>query len=1118
MSQRLNPGLAIPDGTLAKLHEFRRRIWTIKIIEGLCAAAFGLLLSYLLVFVIDRFVDTPAWARAGLLLVGATGLGIWFPLKCHRWVWKTRRFDQLARMLKYRMPRLSDHMLGIIELAQNDIEQQRSAQLCEAALRQVDEDIKDKSFVDAVPHPRHRAWAWAAGVPCAVAILALLVVPAAGINAMKRWLNPWGETARYTFAQLDPLPDKMVVPYSEDFQLLAQVAESSVWKPQLATARIGEQPQVQVQLEQHADGDQYAFQLPPQKQDGVIHVAVGDVRKSIPVEPKLRPELTEVIAEIKLPEYLQYTSTLTRDARGGSLSVVKGSETTLLAKATRRLVSATLDGQQQRVEGDAILTSATKVDDSRALQLGWADEYGLTAKQPFELKIEASDDLPPTVLCSQLNRQQVVMVEEVLTFEVTADDDFGCKEIGIQWQGLEDPLTNPRPASGEAIIKAGSPEASELRVTAAFSPAREGIEPQTLQVRLFTVDYLPTRERTYSPPYTLFVLSQQDHANWLTDQLRRWSRKAQQVYERENQLYEENKALRALSAEELGKRETRDRIETQAAAESANARQLVSVSKAGKQLIKEASRNDQFNVMTMEGLAEMVKTLDELSKNRMPSVADLLKQAASAPSDSSNDSEGADGDAGDGKEKPSAPQVGNNRDPNNTSSGGKGESESEDEEDQKPVPSISDIESSMNQKDEQQDDEQQPSDKKQPKGAAKLGLVSTTVLGGGEQQPQADEEEDDSMEEKLDEAISEQEDLLDDFGKIAEELQRILDNLEGSTFVKRLKAASRRQLEVAEQLNDSLAEKFGRRISELSEAQTLSSGEIAEREKAESENLATIKSDLEAYYSRVHQGKFRTVVAEMDELTVPTRLERLSALVDDNLHGQSIAHAEYWADTFDRWAEQLVGPGCPDGGTAPGAKGDSLSPSIVLDVMKILEKEVGLRDETRATEEARDAMEADKFVERAESLAESQRGINQMTQDTLVAIAELEQEKGSSFPKETQLLRQVSGIMSEVEELLVIPNTGSATVAAETEVIELLLQVQRKQPPKKSSKGGSGTNPNGGGEGDTEESALALLGRGDEQNAERVERLTEQATGTVGSGFPAEYRIGLDTYFGELEN
>ena len=195
-----------------------------------------------------------------------------------------------------------------------------------------------------------------------------------------------------------------------------------------------------------------------------------------------------------------------------------------------------------------------------------------------------------------------------------------------------------------------------------------------------------------------------------------------------------------------------------------------------------------------------------------------------------------------------------------------------------------------------------------------------------------------------------------------------------------------------------------------------------------------------------------------------------------------------------------------------------MSPAIVLDVMKILEKEVGLRDETRAADQAREAMPVDKYTDRANSLAKSQREINQMTQDTLKAIADLEAEKEASFPKETSLLRQVSAIMSEAEALLAEPNTGAPTIAAETEIIELLLQVQRKQPPKKSSKGGSGTNPNGGGEGDTEESALALLGRGDEQQSQLVERVTEQATGTVGTGFPAEYRIGLDTYFGELEN
>lgn len=185
--------------------------------------------------------------------------------------------------------------------------------------------------------------------------------------------------------------------------------------------------------------------------------------------------------------------------------------------------------------------------------------------------------------------------------------------------------------------------------------------------------------------------------------------------------------------------------------------------------------------------------------------------------------------------------------------------------------------------------------------------------------------------------------------------------------------------------------------------------------------------------------------------------------------------------------------------------------------MKILEREVGLRDETRATQQMKDGIEKEKYVVRTESLAETQQGLKQMAEDTIQSIKELEAEKGSSFPKEKELLTIVSGIMTEVETLLKQPNTGAPTVAAETEIIEMLLQVQRKQPPKKSSKGSSGKNPNGGGEGDTEESALALIGRGEEVNAQSVERMTDQATGTVGAGFPAEYRVGLDTYFGELE-
>ena len=49
----------------------------------------------------------------------------------------------------------------------------------------------------------------------------------------------------------------------------------------------------------------------------------------------------------------------------------------------------------------------------------------------------------------------------------------------------------------------------------------------------------------------------------------------------------------------------------------------------------------------------------------------------------------------------------------------------------------------------------------------------------------------------MDEAVAKQQDLLAEFEKIADELNRVLANLEGSTLVKRLKAASRMQYSIA---------------------------------------------------------------------------------------------------------------------------------------------------------------------------------------------------------------------------------------------------------------------------------------------------------------------------------
>jgi hypothetical protein len=878
--------LELPTGLRHKLETYRRRVWIVKLAEGLLAGLFGLIVSYLLVFVCDRFWDTPASLRLLLLVGGAGGIAIWCPLKWHRWVWQTRQLEQAARLLRHHFPRLGDQLLGIVELAHNDLEQERSESLCRAAMRQVDRQVRDCDFSGAVPSPRHRRWAWAAGVVFVLAASALVLVPAAGSNALARWLFPWRDTQRYTFAQLETLPDSLVVPYAEPFLVSAGLTKQSRWLPAVGRARYGRQAVV----EDAREGRQYDFQLPPQKGPDTLTIAVGDARKRIHVEPTSRPELTEIIARVKLPDYLQYASYPDQDVRSGSLSVVKGSRVSVSAFATRELRQATIATRSIATVENRLEVPETLVDSALDLKLQWSDTLGLSAKAPFELHIDALDDDAPNVSCAKLQREQVVLSTETVSFDVLARDDFGVKLIGIEWAGIEHPLRNPNPASGEEAVAAGAPQAKELQATAAFSTERLGIEPQSFEVRLFAIDYLPGRDRVYSPKYIFHVLSPEEHAIWLTQQMRRWYQQANEVYEREQQLHDENKALRALPAEQLDEPETRRRIESQAAAEQANSRRLGSLTLTGEELVRQAMRNEQFNVASLETWAEMVQALKDIAEKRMPTVADLLTAAATAP--------GAvpPQQAASAETAKTPPQIGLNRDPRAGPAG-----KTKPAKDDSTVPSISDVESGFNEL------ESEGSSEESKKSAPTLRLPATTVVGGGAERDE--QAESCPIQAKMEDAVVEQADLLAEFAKVAEELKKLLGDLEGSTFVKRLKAASRNQLAVASELNESVPSSFGVGRSQMGEFSQDVLAKIAARELGHGDDVYVIQDDLEAYYNRVQQGKFRTVLNEMKSMQVVSNLHQLAKGVQANMSGQSIADAEFWADTLDRWAEQLVGPG-----------------------------------------------------------------------------------------------------------------------------------------------------------------------------------------------------------------
>src|SRR4051812_1511890 len=95
--------LQLPESLSAQLLDFRRRVWTIKLTEAVSAAAFGLLVALLVMFLVDGVWESPAWVRALLFTGSWTGVAL-LPLAFYRGVWRNRRFEQLARLLSRKHP------------------------------------------------------------------------------------------------------------------------------------------------------------------------------------------------------------------------------------------------------------------------------------------------------------------------------------------------------------------------------------------------------------------------------------------------------------------------------------------------------------------------------------------------------------------------------------------------------------------------------------------------------------------------------------------------------------------------------------------------------------------------------------------------------------------------------------------------------------------------------------------------------------------------------------------------------------------------------------------------------------------------------------------------------
>ena len=1133
MSESHSP-ITLPEDLERRLYAFRGKVWRIKLLEAVAGAAVGVLAGYLAVFALDRITETPGWVRLGAFVVAVAACAL-VPVAFRRWIWGQRGLEQVARLIGRRFPSVGDQLLGIIELVRSTESAPAaggSDTLRRAAVAQVAERARGLDLDAAIPRPRHRRWLVAAAVPACLAIAAAVVVPDAAANAWARFIAPWWPVERFTFTRLEPLPDAIVVPHGEPATIELHLAEATRSQPERAVVKIGRQEQVSAALA----GGGYAVAVPPQIDSATVSVAAGDWRQRTRLAPMLRPEITSLTADVTLPAYLERPAAIRQEVRSGTLAPLEGSSVAIVARADRELATATVDGEPVEPEGPVIRTPPRVAAGESAVAITWQDDHGLAGSQPLTLSIVPRADEPPTVVALDLPANRDILLDtDTLRFRVAVRDDFGIRRVGLEWEGVadwsgaaDDPAARTR---GERLLKAGGSEVESLEAVATFCPAALGISPQPIFLRAFAEDYKPGRQRATSTPLLIYVVDKAEHALVLNTRLGQFRQRASEVRDREMALLAGNKELRELPPEQLLEDDVRARVAGQAAAEEANARRLERLVEEGAKLVQEAMKNPDFEAGTLERLAEDIQALSDIAANRMPSVAELLEAAATAqratagePGEQGSQPPGPPGEPMPGRGEPGRPDdrelAETERDPSSPageqppqvgddkSQPAAGAGSQPGEPGQPAIPQVVDKESS------QQPQEPGGDDEGQPGGPGRLGLPSTQA-GVSKPTPPGEPPAEPPADEALDAAIAKQEELLAEFAKVADELAAVMARLEGSTFVKRFKLASREQASIGGRLAALATEAFvapADRPPKLDEAL----GGVREMTTRETEKVSALLDDMQAYFDRRQLPAFRTVLEEMKDLDVLGSLRQLSDDVATTA-GISITQAEFWSDTFDRLADDLVPP--QEGGGGQGGEGESresVPPEVVLETMKILEEEVNLREETRVAQQRKDAVPEEEFLAAAAALADRQEGLADRVVDLVERLLE-EPDGEREFAQEIGLFDKVEEVMIETADVLASPDTGPKAIAAESEVIELLLAAQAAcSGGGGGGGGGGGMTPGGGGTGSTSDSALALVGAGN-RTAAVGDGEDEQATGVSGRVLPDEFRSGLDDYFNRLE-
>ncbi len=629
--------IKLPERLVKQLLELRRRLRIIKMMEAVCLTGIAIILCYILMYVSDRVWETPGVIGWLLFLGAIVGLVVIIPWWWTRWVWRRRTSAQLAKMIGDKDAPLGDRLLGIIELDEELYgNQPGSDALKEAAMKQVAAEVAKLDLSVNIPKPKHKRLLLLFTALIMLTVVAACINPEAANNTFERWVNPYQPPERYTFTQLNPVPEQLIIPLGESYIYEIGLADTTEARPETAIYHFDNEIEKDAPLN---DKNVYAVHIPPLQQVDHLVFKAGDAVKRIKIIPRTRPALKSAAALIKYPAYMAREDG--KDTmKAGVIAAPEGSTLDLTVIASQPLKQATGTSTEKlnmNITGDAVhIRQVPLGSQPKDIELTWIDTDNIASGHNVRVRLEPVEDKNPAVYLRGDEQDRYVLEDTSIELEVEAADDFGLKILGVEWSGegsfsadAAEGENQPAPAQkSEKILAYGEPTKQNLQETFLFQAKELKLPPQRVTIRAFTQDYKPGGKRIYSEPLSILVLSKADHAQMVRTELDRLTGELEGLVRRMDAMSDEVQRLEELTTEDFNAAETRDRLNALADEEQANRRELEDMIRRGEDLFKEGARNSQIDPAGMKEFMKGINKLKPISPGDMLDAQKDFRKAA----------------------------------------------------------------------------------------------------------------------------------------------------------------------------------------------------------------------------------------------------------------------------------------------------------------------------------------------------------------------------------------------------------------------------------------------------------------------------------------------------------